>query len=351
MIQKTKKYLLATHRALSLTPKKFETLKKGYKNNWEAVWKQVDGKQKKNIDPDKIMQDLAEKNITYYILGEPDYPLALANIKSPPVILFCRGKNLEASDFPSISVVGSRKISSYGKRALEEITSEIARNNITIISGLALGADTLAHKIALANNTHTVAVLGNGIDHIYPKFNQKWAEKALSENKLTLLSEHWPGVHARPEFFPMRNRIVTGLSIATLIIEAAQKSGSLISAGMALDQNREVFAVPGEIFSPQSAGTNKLLAETKAQAALSGTQILEMLGLQKHQAAQKSLKQELPTTGLEAEVLKLFQDEPKQHINDLIRKSPLESHVTSATLSLLEIKGWVKNLGNQEFSV
>ncbi len=343
------KYLLATHRAINLTPKRFEILKKGYQNDWKKVWRQVYAKKKENINPDKILQDLEDLNIKTYILGEPDYPLSLANIKSPPVVLFCRGE-IQASDFPSISVVGSRKISNYGKRALEDIVSEIARSNITIISGIALGADTLAHKIAIENNTKTMAVLGNGIDHIYPKFNEKWAEKAFSEGRLTLLSEHWPGVKARAEFFPMRNRIVTGLSIATLIIEAAEKSGSLISAGMALDQNRDLFAVPGEIFSPQSAGTNRLLAETKAQAAISGSQILEMLGLQKNHSQQKALKQELPTTGVEAELLQLFKNENSLHVNEIIRRAPFESHVTSATLSLMEIKGWVKNIGHQEYA-
>ncbi len=354
------KYLLAVHKAMNLTMPRFLKLKSFFKNDWEAVWKAKIGDfmeagiDKKGIETffkkqptASITKELGlmEKcgaNILVY--GEVNYPSQLENIAQPPAILFCRGEILE-SDFPSISVVGSRNITAYGKRALEKIVNEISSAGITIVSGLALGTDTLAQKCAIKNGARTIGVLGNGIDKIYPSTNATFGEKFLRDKEGAILSEYFPGVAPRPEYFPTRNRIVAGLSKATVVIEAAEKSGSLITAGMAVDFGKDIFAVPGEIFAKNSLGNNGLIARGEASVALSGEQILQDLGF-KNLAEKKEAQKNIPQTGIEADVLALFENE-KRHIDELIRLAKFPGAVVSSTVTILEIKGLVKNLGNQ----
>jgi len=246
-------------------------------------------------------------------------------------------------------VVGSRNISSYGKRALESLVGEIAQKGITIVSGLALGADIFAHKVALENGARTICVLGNGIDFLYPTQNRAFGAKLLAENKGAVLSEFLPEIEARPEHFPIRNRIVSGLSRATLVIEAREGSGSLITAQLANDQGKDVFAVPGDIFAPNSTGTNQLIANGEATAVFSAQQILETFGL-KNLSAQKNTRKILPATGIEVEILRLFGDEHQCHIDDLIRQSALSGSVLGANLAIMELKGFVKHIGNQVYA-
>lgn len=357
------KFLVALHRGMNLTFLRFQKLKSYFGGDWAAAFHagkrelleaglDLRGVEKFLANRDQINpeheQALLEKcGARVLIHGEKNFPQPLEHIPQPPVLIFCRGK-LEETDFPAIAVVGSRKVSSYGRRVAEKIVGELADAGITIVSGLAFGADTLAHKVALEHGSRTIAVLGNGIDTVYPQTNKSFAETFLKEDRGVLLSEYLPHTEMHPEYFPVRNRIVAGLAKATLILEAAERSGSLITAELAVDQGREVFSVPGEIFAEQSAGCNQLLAKGQAAPALSGLQILAALGLGNLQE-KKSAQKTIPTTETEGKILALFENGEKQHLDDLVRSSPFPPPVTSSTLSILEIKGLVRNLGNQTY--
>lgn len=190
--------------------------------------------------------------------GEPEYPRLLANIIDPPAQLYVRG-NARLLSTPCFSVVGSRAVTEYGRRAIEKIVTPIAFH-FTIVSGMALGADTVAHCVALSAGTPTIAVLGCGLDDesIYPQAHRSFAGRILTGGGC-LISEYPPGERARPYYFPARNRIVAGLSPGVLIAEAAIDSGTMITARLALDYGRDVFAIPGSIFSRLCEGTNELI--------------------------------------------------------------------------------------------
>ncbi len=356
-------YLIAIHRCITLTTNKYHSLKTFFNNDFEKAftasisdWSQAGLNRttiekffinKKNTSPQKEIELLEECGAKTVICEESNLFLSLKNIHNAPVILFIRGEILE-TDFPSISVVGSRKISSYGKRAAYFILEELVRKNITIVSGLAYGTDELAHKIALDNGGRTIAILGNGIDEIYPKKNQKLGEKIIKENRGALISEYLPGTKCRPENFPIRNRIVAGLSKATILIEAALRSGTLITARLANEMGRDVFAIPGEIFSKTSKGTNQLIYDGSAQAVLSGESIIEILNFN-HQKITKQIKKDFPLSELDKTVLQVFDGKNKLHIDDIYNLCPLENSVISSTLVLLEMKGIIYNLGNQTY--
>ncbi|MBF2543513.1 DNA-processing protein DprA [Listeria seeligeri] len=192
-----------------------------------------------------------------YILDD-EYPALLKEIYEAPPLLFCKG-NIDLLKNEAIAVVGTRRMSEYGRKACHFIGGELTRQNLTIISGLANGIDSEAHKIALQKGGNTIAVLGSGVDNIYPRKNIQLAKEII--RKGLLLSEYLPTEEARRWYFPERNRIISGLSLGTVIIEAAERSGSLITADFALEQNRQVFAVPGNIFIDTWKGTNKLIQE------------------------------------------------------------------------------------------
>lgn len=187
------------------------------------------------------------------------YPEKLKNISSPPKELFCLG-NLELMSKQSIAIIGSRNYSNYGKRAAQEFSYNLAKNNICIISGMAKGIDSFAHNAALNANGSTIAVIGNGIDIVYPKENIKLFNEIISNNGL-IISEYPLGTKPQRQNFPARNRIISGLSDGVLVIEAKEKSGTNITVDFALDQGKDVFVIPGSIYSKTSDGTNFLIKE------------------------------------------------------------------------------------------
>ncbi len=355
-----KKYLVALHRGLSLTYKRFFAIKKFFKNDFERAfhaplseWQHVgidrSGLEnflttRNQIDPDAEWRQLEACGAGVLIYDEPGYPLPLLNIPQPPAILFIRGSLLD-TDFPSVSIVGSRKISPYGKRALQFIIGDLLAANCTIVSGLAYGADALAHHAALEYGGRTIAVLGNGIDEICPRQNKGLGERILEQKQGAILSEYLPGTEVRPENFPVRNRIVAGLSKATLVIEAAERSGSLITANLANDMGREVFAVPGEIFNQTAKGANQLILKGTAHPALSGSMVAEYLSL-----ATKPSQKEAPLnlSEIETQILKTL-GKGKMHIDEIYRQCDLPNQTISSQLILLEMKGLICNLGNQVY--
>ena len=222
--------------------------------------------------------DLCEKgNIRLISIWDDEYPILLRDITYPPLILFVKG-SLQESDADSISIVGTRRCTSYGKLATEHFADVFAANNIIVTSGLAYGIDSLAHLSTIKSNGITYAVIASGIDEIMPAESQKTADKIIDSGG-AIISEYKCGIKALPVFFPQRNRIISGISIATLVVESAEKGGSLITAKFAFDQGREVFAVPGSIFSEKSSGTNLLFSQNIAQPALSGKAMLQSLNL------------------------------------------------------------------------
>ncbi len=208
----------------------------------------------RRLDEDEAW--LAEPGRSLLVAGEPGYPARLEQIYDPPHLLFVHG-DVGLLDSLQVAIVGSRRMSAYGRRTAQRLAGDLARGGITVTSGLALGIDAAAHLGALTAGGNTVAVLGSGCDVHYPPTNRRLAERISTEG--TIVSELPLGTPARAHQFPSRNRIVTGLSQGTLVVEAAQRSGSLISARLALEQGRDVFAVPGSVESPQSRGCHELI--------------------------------------------------------------------------------------------
>lgn len=296
-----------------------------------------------DIKPDLIMERLEKENVKIIDVDDKSYPKLLKETYDPPAVLYYKGRLSEEDDF-SIAVVGARKFSSYGRRATEEIAGGLARNGLTIVSGLALGIDAIAHLAALTASGRTVAVLGSGLDrqNIYPSANRYLADKIVAEGG-ALISEFPLGAPALPHHFPQRNRIISGLSRGTLVVEAGEKSGSLITAKFALEQNREVFAVPGSIYSPVSAGTNQLIKQG-ARPITSAVDIMEALDLAKISSFIE-IKKTTPETAEEEIVATHLSAEPT-HINELVRLTKLDTGKINATLTIMEMKGMVKNVGN-----
>jgi DNA processing protein len=360
-------HLCAVHAALNLTHNRYRLLTDFFGvDNWKTVWNAslkdlvAAGLDKRSlekfitnrpkVDSNKIMDQLAGVSAQIMTISDANYPLSLKHIYNPPAVLFYRG-DWDDSWLPGIAVVGSRKISSYGKRALERVVTPVVQSGVTIISGLAYGTDFLAHELAIKNGGKTIAVLGNGIDHVYPQSFANFAQNMLDTKQGIVFSEYLPGTPTRPENFPQRNRIVSGLAKAVLLVEAAERSGSLITGQLALEQGKDVFAIPGDIFSPTSEGTNRLIARGEAQACVDGQLLLEQLGLKQKNAVQTSMRTALPLSELERNILELLQAANTMHMDDLSRQLSLRSPEVSAQISLLELKGLVKHLGQQMYGV
>ncbi|MFH1671416.1 MAG: DNA-processing protein DprA [Candidatus Portnoybacteria bacterium] len=234
-------------------------------------------RQKPKIDPDLEMEKLSKENIDLITFNDRDYPKLLKEIYAPPALLYIRGR-FKPEDKLSLGVVGPRNLSPYGEQITPSITSQLVKSGLTIVSGLAKGVDTLAHQAALKFKGRTIAVLGSGLDKrsIYPYQNKELAER-ISQNG-AVVSEYPIRTKPLAQNFPQRNRIVSGLSLGILVIEAGEKSGALITAKDALEQNREVFAIPGSILSHNSIGTNNLI-KLGAKLVNNVNDILEELNL------------------------------------------------------------------------
>ena len=299
-----------------------------------------------NIQPEKIFEKLDNENINVITFEDSNYPDPLKQIFNPPYIMYYRGDINAINDF-CVAVIGTRKYTSYGKMVTERLVEDLAAQKITIVSGLALGIDAIAHDTALKNNCLTVAVLGSGVDQksIYPSSNRYLAQKII-ENNGCIISEFVPGTNPMPYHFPQRNRIIAGLSIGTVVVEAGERSGALITANYALEQNREVFAVPGNIFSSVSIGPNDLIKKG-ATPITCASDIINALHLNQIQSFVEN-KQIIPETKEEKLIIDCLSFEPS-HINEIVRVSRLDTSVINSTLVIMEMKGMVKNLGNQKY--
>jgi DNA processing protein len=277
------------------------------------------------------------------------YPSTLKEIPSAPPILYVRG-NLAALSNKSLAIVGSRKYTSYGERVAENICKDLVRSGLSITSGLALGIDAIAHRAALNAGGETIAILGSGIDDnsIFPRENFNLARQII-QNDGALVSEYPPRTPSYKQNFPARNRIMAGLTLGTLVIEAALESGSLITARLALEFNREVFSVPGSIFSPQSTGTNYLI-KSGAKLVESAKDILEELNIYSSakNTAGETKKLFKPATKEEETLWKILSNEPL-HIDRLQKLAKLDPATLNSTLATMEIQGVIKNIGGQNY--
>jgi DNA processing protein len=305
---------------------------------------------RQQTSPEAILQRLSTLGIQPLTLLDSTYPANLRKIADPPPVLFTRGE-LSDQDQTAVALVGTRKATAYGKAVADRLTRDLARAGVTVVSGLARGIDTVAHHAAVQSRGRTLAVLGNGLDQVYPPENTALAHKIVDSHAGALVSEFAPGIPPDAVNFPRRNRIIAGLSLATVILEAGEPSGALITADFALEQGRDVLAVPGSIFSPTCAGTNRLIQQG-ATPVTCADDILEVLSSNAHGAASTG-------TGLACSVPELEPDETSvwralspepRHVDTLARDLTMRAGEVSATLAMLEIKGLARQVGSMLYT-
>lgn len=308
------------------------------------------------MHPDQEMQKMMREQIWMITVDDPLYPPQLKEIHNPPAVLYCRGsrailethlpQSLKNKKTLCIAVVGTRRPTPYGIEATNEIARGLARAGITIVSGLALGIDTRAHEAALDAHANTIAVLGSGSNNnaIFPPENRGLAQRIIDGNGI-ILTEYAPGTPAIKEHFPQRNRILAGLSQGVLVVEARERSGALITARFALEENRDVFAVPGSIFSATSTGPNILIREG-ARPILSAHDMLEELGIDYNKESHDTIQRSLLS---QDEQIVFEQLHNPLSIDNIKIKTGMATAQIMASLSLLELKGAIRNLGQDTY--
>lgn len=299
--------------------------------------------QKNRVNIEQEYQKLSKLNVKIISIYDEDYPKRLKNIYDPPPLLYLRGNLFESN--LKIALVGSRKGSPYGKKSALRLASDLSKNGIQIISGLARGIDACAHQGALEGSGGTIAVLGSGVDVIYPRENIKLYQNIITSENSGVLSEFPLGTEPQKFYFPLRNRIISGLSDGILVIEAGEKSGSLITAELGLEQGKDVFAVPGPIDNLLYKGSHQLIKDG-AKLIDNVEDILEEYGqLSLFKEAPKNINQ-LGT--LEKEILALLSSEPIS-LDNIIRGTKFTTQEVLTTLSLLEIKGYIKEVAGRKY--
>lgn len=354
MDTKELQYLLVLHSIEGLGPSRIKKLF-DYFGSFESTWnariseysrfkfpeKLIENLKiaKKSVDPFEYFSRLSENEIKIITIFDKNYPSLLKEIVGAPMIIYYKGEITDEILSNCFGVVGTRKPTGYGRVVTEKLTRELVEAGLTIVSGLARGVDTVAHSAAIDCGGKTLAVLGGGLFQIFPSENIRLAEK-ITAGFGAVLTEFPPSYPHLAGNFPARNRIISGLSKGVLVTEAAEDSGSLITARLALEQNREVFAVPGPITSSMSEGTSILLKEG-AKLVSSAQDILDELGIKPKSKIDLS---SVDLTNEEVGVLELIKDESK-HVDEIARELKKKVADTSSILLKLEIMGIVKNLG------
>lgn len=299
----------------------------------------------------KIVEDAYRFNIGIVSLNDPDYPDYLKNIHDPPIVLYIKGK-LDGLH-PAIGIVGSRNASTYGRDIAEHFAGALAQCGLTVVSGMARGIDTHAHMGALKGGGKTAAVLGCGLDNVYPSENRKLMEEIEAAG--VVMSEYPPGTKPLARHFPARNRIISGLSMGVVIVEAGERSGSLITTDFALEQGREVFSVPGNIDSINSKGTNKLIKEganmvTCVDDILQELNISVKTGIDYASEIKSEISLEM-LRGLDSEERQLARQLSSKpvHIDSLVGKHGASIQKINAVMTMLELKGVAEQLPGRMF--
>jgi DNA processing protein len=308
-------------------------------NSWERV--------------EKEMEFLARTGSEAIALNSPAYPKRLASTFDPPIALYARGDlSLLSDERPAVAVVGTRRPSHYGLEMSEKLGLELAGAGCVVTSGMARGCDGAAHRGALSAGGPTVAVLGTGLDVAYPPENKRLQDEVAAAG--LVISEFGSGAPPKPEHFPMRNRIISGLSLGVVVVEAPLRSGAIMTANLALDSGRDVMAVPGRAGSEKSAGSNKLIKDG-AVLVESADDVLAILGLtrmnfKEQSGAGKTVADTPGLTADERRVASALQDDPL-HIDDIAKAAGLDARAASAVLTGLELRGLVVQLPGKTFAL
>lgn len=355
------KYLLALNAHEKIGS---QTLKKAlapFEDNPEKLWKAGDSEIRKKLDskiaeliieaknqftPEEEIEKLQKFNIGYITMYDKEYPKLLAEAPDGPAILYIRG-SLAALKIPSIGVVGSRKFSHYGQKVAYQLSKSCSEAGLGIVSGLALGIDAVAHKAVLDVGGITIGVLGCGLDRIYPASNLALGREIIEKNG-AVISEFPPGTPPMKYNFPARNRIIAGLTLGTLVVEAAEQSGALITAYQALEYNREVFAVPGNIDSETSKGTN-ILIQKGAKLVTKPEDILEEFNIEAKNIEQKN-RELLPENENEKIIYNVLSTGEKS-VDMIISESKLNIITVNTCLTMMEMKGMVDNIGGGRYKL
>lgn len=353
-------YLLALHSINGLGPIRLKALVDYFQQDFEAAWEgsskellsigiprnvvSLLEETRKKLDPENYAESIKKSGINWVTIFDEDYPNLLKEIYDPPLVLYFKGE-LPKNFNRSIAVVGTRKVSGYGKLVTEKFAYSLAEAGLVVVSGLARGVDTIAHRVTVAAKGKTVAVLGGGLNKIFPPENIALAME-IAKGFGAVVSEFPPDNPSLAGNFPARNRIISGLSRGVLVTEAAEDSGSLITAKCALEQGRDVFAIPGPITSDLSKGP-ALLLKQGARLVTEPEEILEELGLERMRNEECKM-QNVQLSEVEERILQCLSNENK-HIDEICRDSNLSIAAVSASLIKMEIQGLVKNLGGGSY--
>ncbi|MEX1191114.1 MAG: DNA-processing protein DprA [Brumimicrobium sp.] len=302
------------------------------------------------LEAEKVVDFIEKHNLkaTFYL--DEDYPYRLKQCQDAPTLLYSKG-DFELNPKRSIAIVGTRNMTTYGKKIIKELVSSLKPFNVQIVSGLAYGVDVCTHRCCLDYDISTVGVLGHGLDRVYPSHHREVAKKMMSSNG-GLLTEFPNGTNPDRENFPKRNRIVAGITDATIIVESGKKGGSLITAHLANDYSRDVFAYPGNIDSPYSIGCNNLIASDKAHLVTCANDIIKMLDWEvkeKPKPIQTNIFQQL--TGDEKKVVKKIKEFEKISLDVLSVKLKTPVSILSALLLNLELKGIIMTLPGKKYTL
>lgn len=298
---------------------------------------------RRKVDPSQEQHHLRTMGAVAIARSDERYPTRLTEIYDPPPVLYVKGE-LDSPETPAVAIVGTRGATSYGKMAAEQLARGLAAAGVTVVSGLAMGVDAAAHRGALDGGGRTIAVLGNGLDRVYPSQHGRLAQQIVEHG--ALVTEFPLGTKPDATNFPRRNRIISGLSSGTLVVEAGERSGALITAAFAADQGRDVLAVPGSIFSPASRGTNNLIRDG-ATPVTSAEDVLAELAPSRV-ARQLTVEDILPLDETERALLGVLTAEPV-HIDEIARAASLPMSVVSASLAMMELKGVARQTGGMNY--
>lgn len=296
-----------------------------------------------NVNLDEIMAQADKAGIRILTWQDDEYPAHLKEIDQPPPVLYLRGE-ITPEDSWAVAIVGTRAVTPYGRQVTDELATTLVQHGVTIVSGLARGVDAVAHSAALKAGGRTLAVLGSGVDKIYPPEHRQMAEKISSSG--AVISDYAPGTPPESANFPPRNRIISGLSMAIVVVEAGDTSGALITAEFAAEQGRDVFAIPGSIYAPQSKGTNRLL-RNGAKTLLTPQDVLEALDLTRN-VERREIRKVIPTDTTEAALLETLGAEPI-HVDEIRNRTGLPIEKVSSALTMMELKGMVRQVGGMNY--
>ena len=298
-----------------------------------------------SLDLERELERVAEAGAYVLTWDSPGYPELLRQIPASPPVLYVKGE-LTSDDAWPVGVVGTRRVSAYGREVTGQLAGALARSGITVVSGLARGVDGQAHRAALEAGGRTIAVLGCGVDRVYPPEHGQLADGIAVSG--AVVSDYPIGTAPEGRNFPPRNRIISGLSLGVLVTEAGRTSGALITADFAADQGRDVFAVPGSVLARGSVGTNQLIQDG-AKAVLCAEDVLEELNLSMV-AEQAEAREVLPADENEAAIIAHLSAEPT-HVDELQRRSALPISRVTSTLALMELKGMVRQVGTMKYVI